>query len=146
MEDMSFIVQLSDEINRMDLKNFIVVALLFYVPFHFSKKAESLFFHLLFSGFGIYMLLTMEDIRIIYDSKMLVGLGLLLPQLRFLYYFIQNTIQTIKMMTANTYYFFVTIYYKILRFLNWLKSTYIMLKTFFTTFRATCIFPQKQLI
>ncbi len=134
MEDMSFIAQLSDEINRMDLKNFIVVALLFYVPFHFSKKSESLFFHLLFSGFGIYMLLTMEDIRIIYDAKMLVGLGLLLPQLQFLYYFTQDTIQTIKMMTANTYYFFVTIYYKILRFFNWLKSTYIMLKTFFTTF------------
>jgi len=132
--DIEFIQKLMNEVNNMDLPNFITVALIFYVPFYFSKKAETLFFHLLYSSFGVYMLLTMKDPRIIYDLKMLVGLGLLLPQLRFSLYFIQDTIQTIKMMTANTYYFFVTIYYKIIRFFNWLKSTFIMLKTFFTTF------------
>lgn len=132
--DIEFMQKLMNEVNNMDLPNFIIVALLFYVPFHFSKKAQTLFFHLLYSFFGVYMLFTMEDPRIIYDLKMLVGLGLLIPQLRFLLYFIQDTIRTIKMMTANTYYFFVTIYYKIIRFFNWLKSTFIMLKTFFTTF------------
>jgi hypothetical protein len=134
MEEIGFFTQLSSEISNMDLKNFIFVAVLFYVPFHFSKKAESLFFHLLYSFFGIYMLLTMEDVRVIYDLKMLVGLGLLIPQIRFIIQFTKDTIQTVKMMTANTYYFFVTIYYKIIRFINWVKSTYIMLKTFFTTF------------
>ena len=132
--DIEFIQKLMNEVNNLDLANFIIVALLFYLPFHFSKKAQTLFFHLLYSSFGLYMLLTMEDPRIIYDLKMLVGLGLLIPQLRFLLYFIQDTIRTIKMMSANTYYFFVTIYYKIIRFFNWLKSTFIMLKTFFTTF------------
>ena len=132
--DIEFIQKLMNEVNNMDLPNFITVALIFYVPFYFSKKAKTLFFHLLYSSFGVYMLLTTKDPRIIYDLKMLVGLGLLIPQLRFLLYFIQDTIQTIKMMTANTYYFFVTIYYKIIRFFNWLKSTFIMLKTFFTTF------------
>ena len=37
-------------------------------------------------------------------------------------------------MTANTYYFFVTIYYKILRFFNWVKSSYISIKSFFSSF------------
>ena len=134
MEELGLIERLINELSNMDLKNFIMVALLFYIPFHFSKKAETLFFHLLYSYFGIYMLFTMEDIRIIYDTKMLVGLGLLIPQVRFIIYFIQDTIQTVKMMTANTYYFFVTIYYKIIRFINWIKSTYIMIKIFFTTF------------
>ena len=118
----------------MDLPNFIFVALLFFIPFYFSKKAETKFFHLLYSFFGIYMIATMEDTRVIYDVKMLVGLGLLFPQLAFIMQFIRDTIQAIKMMTSNTYYFFVTIYYKIIRFFNWIKSTYIMIKTFFTTF------------
>jgi len=134
MEEMGFFAQLQHDINILDLKNFIFIALLFYVPFHFSKKAESLFFHLLYSFFGLYMLFTMNDTRVIYDVKMLVGLGLLIPQFQFIIQFIKDVIQTAKMMTANTYYFFVTIYYKIIRFINWIKSTYIMLKTFFTTF------------
>ena len=134
MEEMGFFTQLQHDINILDLKNLIFIALLFYVPFHFSKKAETLFFHLLYSFFGIYMLVTMEDVRIIYDVKMLVGLGLLIPQLKFIKQFTFDTIQTVKMMTTSTYYFFITIYYKIIRFINWVKSTYIMLKTFFTTF------------
>lgn len=134
MDEIGFFERLMSEASNMDLKNFIFVALLFYIPFHFSKKAETLFFHLLYSFFGLYMLFTMKDTRVIYDFKMLVGLGLLVPQIKFIIQFAKDTIQTTKMMTANTYYFFVTIYYKIIRFINWIKSTYIMLKTFFTTF------------
>ena len=134
MEEISFFTQLSNEIANLDFANFLIIALFFYVPFYFSRKAESLFFHLLYSYFGLYMLWTMEDPRLIYDFKMIVGLGLLLPQLKFIRRFTLDTIQTVKMMTTNKYYFFVTIYYKILRFINWVKSTYIMLKTFFTTF------------
>lgn len=134
MEELSFIDRLVAEATNMDIKNFIFVALLFYIPFHFSKNAKTHFFKIFYSLFGIYLIATMEDVRIIYDLRMLVGLGLLLPQLSFIKSFILDTINTIKMMTANTYYFFVTIYYKILRFINWIKSTFIMLKTFFTTF------------
>ncbi|MDF1882709.1 J domain-containing protein [Sulfurimonas sp. SAG-AH-194-C21] len=134
MDELGLIDRFIQEASNMDLKNFIFVALLFYVPFHFSKKAESHFFRVFYSFFGIYMIATMEDTRVIYDLKMLVGLGLLLPQLIFIVAFIKDTILTIKMMTANTYYFFVTIYYKIIRFINWIKSTFLMIKIFFTTF------------
>jgi hypothetical protein len=131
---MGFFEQLINEITNMDLANFIIVALLFYLPFYFSRKAETLFFHLFYSGFGLYLLFTMEDIRIIYDVKMLIGLGLLIPQIRFLRWFIPYSIQTIKMMTSNTYYFFITIYYKTTRFIKWLKSIPYLIKTFFTNF------------
>ncbi len=134
MEKIGFFVQLSSEISNMNLSNFIFVAIFFYVPFYFSKKAQTLFFHLLYSYFALYMLFTIHGTSIIYNGKLLVGLGLLIPQLRFIIQFIKDIIQTVKMMTTNTYYFFVTIYYKIIRFINWIKSTYIMLKTFFTTF------------
>lgn len=128
---MGLVDQFIAELSHMDLKNFIVVALLFYVPFHFSKKAETLFFHLLYSFFGIYLLLTMEDIRVIYDLKMLVGLGLLIPQISFIIYFTKDMIETIKAMSANTYYFSVTLYYKILRFIHWVQSVINILKMFF---------------
>ena len=38
------------------------------------------------------------------------------------------------MMTSNTYYFFVTIYYKVLRFINWIIAIPSLIKIFFTTF------------
>ena len=126
-----FFEQLSLEISNMDIANFIVIALLFSVPFYASKKAENIFLRLLYSLLGFYMLFTMRDIRVLYDKEMLIGLGLILPQIRFIIQFIKDTIQTIKMMSANTYYFFVTIYYKVIRFINWVKSSYIMIKIFF---------------
>lgn len=131
---MGFIEQLTKEVTNIDFANFIIVALMFYIPYYFSKKAETIFFHLLYTGFGLYMLFTMEDTRIIYDMKMLVGLGLLVPQISFLRWFIPYSIQTIKMMTTNTYYFFVTIYYKILRFIKWILAIPKNIKIFFTNF------------
>lgn len=134
MEDIGFFTQLSNEILNINLSNFIFIALVFYIAFYFSKKAKTLFFHLLYSSFGLYILFKIEMTTIIYNVDLLVALGLLIPQIKFIVKLIIDIFQTIKMMTANTYYFFVTIYYKILRFINWVKSTYIMLKTFFTSF------------
>ena len=131
---MGFFERLINEVTNMDLANFLMVALIFYVPYYFSKKAHTLFFHITYSAFGIYMLLTLEDVRVIYDVKMLVGLGLLIPQISFLKWFIPHSIQSIKMMTANTYYFFITIYYKVIRFITWIKNLPNTIKIFFTTF------------
>jgi len=136
MGDINYIQQFMNELSNMDIANFIFVALLFSVPFYFSKKAESLFFHSFYSLMGIYMLFTMDDPRVIYDLKMLVGLGLVIPQIRFIVQFTKETIFTIKMMTANTYYFFVTLYYKVLRFINWIRSVYVMIQSFFKGFEA----------
>lgn len=118
----------------MDLANLIIAGLLFYIPFYFSKKAGTQFFRLLYSFFGIYMILTMGFINPLYNAKFLVGLGLLIPQIRFIILFTQDTSFTIKMMSANAYYFFITIYYKILRFIQWIESTIRMAKIFFNTF------------
>lgn len=132
---MSFFNELNAEISNMDIPNFVIVALMFYIPFRFSRKADNLFLHLIYSFFGIYLLFTMDDPRIIYDVKMLVGVGLIIPQIQFLRYFISETIETIKMMSVNTYFFIMTLYYKFLRFINWLNSIYIFLKTFFSNYK-----------
>lgn len=131
---MEFFNNLMLEINAIDFDDFIVASLFVIVPFYFSKKAQTLFFHLLYSVIGIYMIFTMSSDRILLDVKMLVGIGLLLPQIGFIIYFVKDTIQTIKMMTANTYYFFITIYYKLLRLINWIKNIPLNIKIFFETF------------
>ena len=122
------------EITNMDLDNFIVISLIFGVSFYFSKKAQSQFLHILYSGMGIYLLLTMSGGRVIYDLNLLVGLGLVIPQISFLRWFVPHCINTVKMMTSNTYFFFISIYYKILRFINWIQSIINMMRIFFTTF------------
>ncbi len=129
---MGFFEQLSYEVSNMDLGNFIVIFLFFYIPFLFSKKADAEFLRVIFSVIGIYMLLTMHDPRVLYDLKMLVGLGLVLPQIRFIIYFVKSIIETIKMASVNTFYFFLTIYYKIVRFINWIKSSYETIQIFFS--------------
>lgn len=131
---MELISSLINEITSIDFDDFIVASLFFVIPFYFSKKAQTLFFHLLYSSIGIYMICTVNSDRILLDVKMLVGIGLLIPQVNFILYFIKDTIQTIKMMSVNAYYFFITIYYKILRLINWIKLIPLNIKIFFETF------------
>lgn len=127
---MEFIEQLNSEISRMTIENFIALSLMFYVPFHFSRKASSLFFHLLYSLLGLYMIIFTQDVRILNDPKLLAGLGLVLPQIKFMIQFVKDAIFTIRMMSSNTYYFFVTLYYKILRFISWVQDIILMFKSF----------------
>lgn len=127
---MGFFEQLNAEITRMTIENFIALSLMFYIPFHFSRKAGSLFLHLVYSFLGLYMIIFTQDTRILNDPKLLIGLGLVIPQIRFIIQFVKDSIFTIKMMSANTYYFFVTIYYKILRFKAWVEDVILMFKNF----------------
>ena len=130
----SFFDQLIYEITSINLDKILFIAIVFYIPFYFSKKAESLFFHLFYAFFGAYMIFTSHDPRIIYDTKTLAGFGLLIPQIPFLIQFFKDTFFTVKMMSVNTYYFFVTIYYKIIRFIHWVQSIVRNIKIFFKTF------------
>lgn len=131
---MEIITRLIREVINVSLQKLIIIILLFAVPFYFSKKAQSTFFHLLYSISGIYILFHLRGEISFYNVQLLVALGLLIPQVRFMKQFVIDSIFTAKMMTANTYYFFITIYYKIVRILNWFQSTYKTLNIFFTTF------------
>jgi hypothetical protein len=121
---------------EITFQEIVVVALLFSIPFYFSIKAKTLFFHLLYVVLAISMFRYSSDEISVDNIKLIIGLGLLIPQIKFIVIFIKDTIATIKMMSVNTYYFFITIYYKIIRFINWIKSSFIMLKVFFTSFNS----------
>jgi len=131
---MEVLGRLISEIVNVDMQKLIVIILLFSVPFYFSKKAQTTFFHLFYTIFGIYILSYIKGEISFYNIQLLVALGLLIPQVKFIIQFTKDSIETTKMMTANTYYFFITIYYKIIRLINWLQSSYNILKIFFTTF------------
>lgn len=132
MEELSLIDRFIDEATNMDMANFLLTVLFFYLPYKFSKMADELLLRLVYSGFGIYFLLTMEDVRVIYDLKMLVGLGLVIPQIGFIIQFTKDTIAEIKRMSANTYYFSISVYYKTIRFINWIKELPQTIRRIFT--------------
>ena len=117
----------------MDIGNLISMGIVFAVAFYFSRKAQTLFFHLLYAYLGMYLLFTAEFNNPLYNQKFIVGVALLAPQLTFLVQFTQDTIANIKMMTANTYYFFITLYYKLIRFIHWVQSIPKLIQIFFTT-------------
>ncbi|MCF6173628.1 MAG: DnaJ domain-containing protein [Campylobacteraceae bacterium] len=118
----------------METNDIVSVIIGLGVAFYFSKKAQTLFFHLLYSFLGVYMILTSGFINPLYNMKLIVGIGLLAPQLLFIVQFTKDTILTIKMMTANTYYFFITLYYKIIRFINWVQNIPQEINNFFSSF------------
>lgn len=140
---MEIIQQLQNEILRMSIPNLITILLLFYIPFYFSKRAYGTFFRLLYFCVGIYLVFTTTDPRIIYDIKLLVGVGLILPQLSFIIEFIKDTIETIKRMSVNTYYFFITVYYKILRAINFIKSIFENIRILFSNSRRKEEYQEK---
>jgi curved DNA-binding protein CbpA len=118
----------------MGIDNLISIVFVFAVAFYFSKKAQSLFFHLLYSYIGFYLIFHSGFINPLYNQKLIVGIALLTPQLKFLVQFTQDTIQNIKMMSANTYYFFVTLYYKVIRFIHWVQNIPQEINDFFSSF------------
>lgn len=121
---MQILEQLLHEIEILVLPTIILIVILFYIPYFFSKKARTTFFRLLYFSVAIYLFITNKDSSIIYNQNLIVALALIIPQLGFIVRFIRETIETIKRMTANTYYFFITIYYKILRAINFIKSVF----------------------
>jgi hypothetical protein len=118
----------------MGIDNLISIVFVFAVAFYFSKKAQSLFFHLLYSYIGFYLIFHSGFINPLYNQKLIVGIALLTPQLKFLVQFTQDTIQNIKMMSANIYYFFVTLYYKVIRFIHWVQNIPQEINNFFSSF------------
>lgn len=118
----------------MDIGNLISMGIVFAIALYFSRKAQTLFFHLLYAYLGVYLLFTAGFNNPLYNQKFIVGVALLAPQLTFLVQFTRDTILNIKMMTANTYYFFITLYYKVIRFIHWVQSIPKLIQIFFTTF------------
>lgn len=133
-----------DDIEYLRWEAYFFLAVIFLIPFFISRYFEAILFRLILVLVGMAFLQEWNQEAILRDSNFLVGVGLISPHIKYFYNYIKHTIVLIfrffrslylqlKYATINTYYFFITIYYKILRFINWLKEPFIFLKIFFTS-------------
>lgn len=128
-----------DQILNLHWLAYIVLALVFFIPFFISKWFKHIFFRSIAILIGLAYLEQWGQTTITKDFNFLVGIALIIPHIKYFFDLVKDTIFNIflfflalfiqlKNATVNTYYFFITIYYKILRLINWFIDIFIFLK------------------
>ena len=91
--------------------NMSMFALFGWYVSHYAKNTMP---RLIWSFIGIYFIVgALENESFIYSHSTYFGLGLLLPHFIFSFWWVREVINTLKLITSDTYYFFITIYYKV---------------------------------
>ena len=139
-------ILVSDHILNLRLVAYLVLALVFLVPFFISKWFEHIIFRIILVIIGISYLEQWGQTTITRDFNFLIGMGLISPHIKYFFILIKDTCLNIliffyvlfiqlKNATVNTYFFFITIYYKILRLINWFINIFIVIKTLIDSLR-----------
>ena len=95
---------------------------------HYAKNTMP---RLIWSGIGIYFIVTIDISYLLYAPSTYLGLGILLPHFRFLYEWTNTVINTFKLLTKDTYYFFITVYYKTRNAFYWFIDFYNNIRAYF---------------
>jgi len=96
---------------------------------HYAKNNMP---RLIWIGIGIYIIIgAVESGSVIYNLTTYFGLGLILPHLIFLYWWVKEVVNTVKLITVDTYYFFITVYYKVRNTFYWFIDFYEKIQAFF---------------
>ena len=131
----------SDNILHLSWIAYLILSLTFLVPFYISKWFEHIFFRIFLVIFGLAFLSDWGQVTITRDFNFLIGMGLIAPHIKYFFIYVRNIIFGILMFiydlfiqlknaTINTYFFFITIYYKILRLINWFINIFFVIKVF----------------
>jgi len=131
----------SDSILHLNWMAYLVLALVFLVPFYISKWFEHIFFRIILVIIGLTYLEQWGQVTITRDFNFLIGVGLIVPHIKYFFVYVKNIVFSILMFfvnlfiqlknaTVNTYFFFITIYYKILRLINWFINIFFVIKVF----------------
>ncbi len=129
----------SDSILHLNWMAYLVLALVFLVPFYISKWFEHIFFRIIFVLIGLTYLEQWGQQTITRDFNFLIGMGFIVPHIKYFFVYVKNIVFSILMFfvnlfiqlknaTVNTYFFFITIYYKILRLINWFINVFFVIK------------------
>jgi len=122
----SFVYNLTGYTTTLIVALFLVIIIAWFI----SQNAKNIIPKLIFSGYGIYLILS-YPIMSVYT---VFGIGLILPHITtIIKYFIYQFL-IIKQLSINSYMFFLTIYYKSLNFIKWIGSLIKLILIFFTTF------------
>lgn len=97
-----------------------------------SKFAKSTIPRLIWLGLGTYLLLSPKPDVVLYDVDTMVGIGIVLPHIKFFFEWIYELYEELKRVTIDTYVFGLTIYYKVRNFFLWFYDTYKKIYNFFT--------------
>ncbi len=135
----------NDNILNLSWVAYCVLALVFFVPFFISKWFKWIGFRIILVIFGLAFLSDWGQVTITRDFNFLIGIALITPHIKYFFDLVKDTLFNIFMFflalfiqlknaTVNTYFFFITIYYKILRLINWFVNIFIFLKAFIETF------------
>ena len=135
----------NDNILNLSWVAYSVLALVFFVPFFVSKWFKWIGFRIILVIFGLAFLSDWGQVTITRDFNFLIGIALITPHIKYFFDLVKDTLFNIFMFflalfiqlknaTVNTYFFFITIYYKILRLINWFVNIFIFLKAFIETF------------
>lgn len=114
---------------------YLIFAFIGLIAYYISNKAKSLPFRIIAVYIAIEMLLKDYKKDIFFSDNIFVAIGIIAPHIKYFIYLAIKLYYDLKMMFANAYYFLITIYYKILKFFNWIVSVYKALKIFFETKR-----------
>ncbi len=127
---------------------YFFLAVVFLIPYFISRYFEAIIFRIICILFGLALLSSWQQEAILRDFNFLIGIALIVPHIRYFYEYIRgiifsiinyfiNLFISIKNTTLNTYYFFLTIYYKVIRVIKWIINIFNSLMIFFKLKKST---------
>lgn len=120
--------------NQNNLALILLVVAIIAIARYISKFARNTVPRLLWFGLGIFLILSsFKDSHIILlDTYTLLGIGFVWPHVRFFFEWLYGIYTDLKRATINSYYFVLTVYFKIRRVVLWFYETYQNIKAFFS--------------
>lgn len=122
---------LLNEVRTLNIDNLIMIVIVFSLVYWISNKLKRSFFRIFVFIIGVLLIKETNKADILLNEDIVIAVALIIPQIKFIFSFILGILNTIKVMTSNTYFFFISIYYKIVRFFRWIIDILLIIKSFF---------------
>ncbi len=132
---LDFLNVLLDDIANTRLDILMVYIFATLITYYISNFAKRKIPRLIFSSIGFYLMYVsifyQTPNTIIYDFDMMFGLGYVLPHIKFFIEWIIEIYRDLKYATINSYYFILTIFFKILKIILWIYDIFSKIYLFF---------------
>lgn len=128
---MEYLNTFLSDVDSLNFDNSVLIVIVFAISYFISKRFERPIYRIIILALCYYFITATSKTHILLNEDIVVSVGLIIPHINFIFVFIGRIINSIKNMTSNTYFFFVSIFYKILRFFNWIKDILLFIKGFF---------------
>lgn len=129
---MEYLNILLNEIRTLNIDNLIMIVIVFSLFYWISNRLKRTFFKLFVLIFAVLVLKETNYDSILLSEDIVIAVALIIPQIKFIFSFVLSILNSIKVMTANTYFFFISIFYKIVRFFRWIIDILLVIKRFFS--------------